>query len=454
MENSKQRLPFGFYVCALSFTFERLAYYAAKWGVAIFMVAQVAKGGLGLSQAEGALMSSWYVAFTYITPLIGGYIADRWVSPRLLVPLGEILMGLGYLCAWQAQGKGMILIMIVLLSIGTGFFKGNVSGINGRQFGADDTETLNRVFSYQYSFVNIGSFCGTTFLSLVGLKYGFRLMFLICGIFMFIDTAWWLIGQKSLGDAGKKPFKIDNREEKTEDEQKDVEPLTKNEKKRVTAIVIVTVFSGFFWLIWYMVYLPVYYQFGPKGQGGYGWADWSIGSKEMPTAWFDSENGLLCIILCLLAPILWKKLAERPQGDWSMWKKTAIGMLFLGLCTGMMVIGAIMSKEGKGEPVGIWIVILTGLFMTVGEVTFSPLGNSFISEYAPKKLLGFLMGVWPVAIFFAGLGYGPLYNWLAKFSFTKAYGAVTIVIVVGAIIMLAVDKKFMALISATDEDEE
>ena len=79
MENTKKKLPFGFYVCCLTFSFERLAYYAAKWGLSIFIVATAAHGGLGLDKSVGAAMSSNLVAFTYITPIIGGYIADRWM---------------------------------------------------------------------------------------------------------------------------------------------------------------------------------------------------------------------------------------------------------------------------------------------------------------------------------------------------------------------------------------
>ena len=212
MSNSK-KWPFGFYVCSLTFTFERLAYYAGKWGIGVFPVIAAAEGGLGLSTAEGAVLSSYFVAFTYITPVIGGFIADRWVAPRLLVPLGEILMGLAYLIAWKATGKGMLIACIVLLAVGTGFFKGNVSGINGRQFEDADESVLNQIFSVQYSFVNIGSFCGTTFLSLLATQYSFRVMFLACAAFMFIDCAWWFFGMRYLGDAGKKPFLHSNKEE-------------------------------------------------------------------------------------------------------------------------------------------------------------------------------------------------------------------------------------------------
>lgn len=183
-------------MCCLTFSFERLAYYAAKWGLAIFIAAKAVNGGLGLDKSVGAAMSSNLVAFTYITPIIGGYIADRWISPRILVPVGEILMGLGYLCAWratEANGIAMLWAMIILVSIGTGFFKGNVSGINGRLFPLADQDELDTVFNLQYMFVNIGSFCGTTFLSLVGKSAGYRTMFLVCGIFLFIDCVWWFV---------------------------------------------------------------------------------------------------------------------------------------------------------------------------------------------------------------------------------------------------------------------
>ena len=453
MANTKStKLPFGFFVCAMTFAFERLAYYAAKWGLAIFIVAEVANGGLGLDQTVGPLMSSNLVAFTYITPIIGGYVADRWVSPRLLVPIGEILMGLGYLCAWKANGIGMMWAMIILVAIGTGCFKGNVSGINGRLFPADDEAMLNEVFNYQYMFVNIGSFCGTSFLSLIAGIYGYRMLFLICGIFLFIDCAWWIFGMKSFGDAGKLPFKKDNRNAAAEDGAvaDDDAPLTKLEKNRVVAICIVTVFSGIFWLIWYMVYMPIYYEFGPVSEAGLGWANWNIGSFTMPTAWFDSANALLCIILCPIFAKFWIYMANRPKGDWGMFTKTAIGIIILGISTACMVVAAILSHQSAETPTGIWIILLVAVFMTVGEVVFSPLGNAFISKYAPKKLLGTLLGVWPLIIFFSGKLYGPLYNWLENFDFIKAYGAVTLIIIGCGVVMLLFTKKFDAMINGDD----
>lgn len=442
MENTKKKFPFGFYVCALTFSFERCAYYAAKWGLAVFIALEAANGGLGLDQATGAVMNSNLVAFTYITPIIGGYVADRWIAPRILVPVGEIMMALGWLCMAKATGIGMVWAAVILVAVGTGFFKGNVSGINGRLFPLADPDTLDTVFSLQYSFVNIGSFCGTTFLSLLATSVGFRQMFTVCAVMLIIDCVWWFFGMRFFGDAGKKPFLIDEREGGAASKEENNAPLTQLEKNRVIGICIVTVMSGIFWLWWYLIYMPVYYQFGPVEQAGMGWANWNIGSFQMPTAWFDSANGLLCILLCPVFAGIWAKLKQRPQGDWGMLKKTAVGILILGISLAAMVLAAFLCKEGEGQPVGIWIIFLTALAMTVGEVIFSPLGNSFISKYAPKKLLGTMLGVWPLIIFFSGKAYGPLYNWMNSFSFVKAYGVVALIVIGIAAVMLAFSNKF------------
>lgn len=450
MEKSKFKWPFGFYVCSLSFSFERCAYYTAKWLMVYFVVTEVAKGGLGLTKSDGALMSSFIVAFTYITPLIGGFIADRWVSPRLLVPLGEILMGLGYLCAWQADSKSMLYAMIALVSIGTGFFKGVLSGINGRQFPKADEDMLNSVFSVQYSFVNLGSFIGTTFLSLLAMNASPRLTFLVCGLLMFFNAAWWIFGQKFIAnDAGKVPFLVDNRVEKvdTKAKEKDTTPLTTMEKKRVAAILLCTLFSGVFWLIWYMVYLPIYFEFAPVEQGGLGWANWNIGNFQIPGAWFDSVNALVCIILGPVLAVVWAKMAARPKGDMSMFKKTAFGIILLGLAIVAMVVAGLLSGEGE-RTVGVWIIVVVALLISTGEMLFSPLGNSFINKFAPKKLLGTLLGVWPLIVFFAGLLYGPLYNWLGNFRFLYAYSGVAAVVLLCGIVLWVMSAQLDKLVVA------
>lgn len=437
---TKNKKPFGFYVCALGFTFERIAFYTAKYLLAIWIVTEVASGGLGLPDEKGVAMSAAFVAWTYITPIFGGYIADHWISPRICVPVGMILMGLGYLCTWKADSMGLVWAMIVLVSIGTGLFKGNLSGINGLLF--HDSDELDEAFSIQYSFVNVGSFIGTTFIAMLattglfGIKTSFNTVFLICAIFMFIDAAWFILNGKALGDAGKEPFKADQREFETVAKKDDTasDKLTSGDAKRIGAIVLVTLFSAIFWMVWYMAYMPAYYRFGwGDGSAYMNLANWYIGSFQVPTSWFDSMNALVCIALGPVLAAVWARMAKRPQGDISMFKKTALGIILVGVSYIVMVVADKIAMA-NGQCSFLWLALVS-LLMSLGEMIFSPLGNSFISKLAPAKVLGLLLGFWPIAVFIAQYIYPSLYAWLKTINFTVGYGGLAAVIIVLGIIL-------------------
>lgn len=437
METTNKR-PFGFYVCSFAFLFERFAFYSAKWLIAVFVVASVADGGLALSSADAAKMSANLVAFTYLAPLIGGYISDRHIGARYLVPVGMILMGVGYLIGWQASSAAMVNLMIVLVSIGTGLFKCQTNAITGRLF--DDPRQLDSAFSTQYSFVNFGSFFGTTILGVVAVTNGYSFCFLVCAIMMFLDAAWFIFGWRFLGETGKKPFKIDEHKDvdkhKKEEEAK---PLTPIEKKRVAAIILVSFFSIIFWVFWYLAYMPVYYYWG----GDTAAANWMIGNFEVPTAWFDSLNAFMCIALGPVLGGLWTKLAKRPKGDLSMFKKTALGMILLGLSYVIFAL-ADVTRGDNLAPLA-WIIAF-GVVLSLGEMVFSPLGNSFITKFAPPRLLTSMMSVWVLAVFFAGKSYGWLYEFTLKFEFAKAYFTIAAIAIISGVILWALDKTLNGLV--------
>ena len=441
METAKKKRPFGFYVCSLGFTFERCAFYTVKYLLAIWIATNAAGGGLGLTDAKAASMSALFVAFTYITPIFGRYIADYWLSPRICVIAGMILMGLGYLCTWQAHSTGLVWAMIILVSVGTGLFKGNLSGVNGLLF--EDKDELNTAFSIQYSFVNVGSFIGTTFIAILPATFGvsYNFVFLLCAIFLFVDAIWFAANSRSLGEAGKKPFKNDQRQFVDSNKKKDEanKPLTAGDKKRIAAIILVTLCSVVFWMVWYLAYMPAYYHFGwGDGADFLNHANWYIGSFQVPTAWFDSVNALTCIVLGPTLAMVWAKMAKRPQGDMSMFKKTALGIILVG-CAFVAMVAADFIR-GDGQASLIWIV-LVALLMSIGEMIFSPLGNSFITMLAPAKVLGLLLGFWPIAVFFANSIYPALYSYLKTVSFQAGYGVLAIVVIVIGIILWAFSGK-------------
>lgn len=188
-------------------------------------------------------------------------------------------------------------------------------------------------------------------------------------------------------------------------------------------------------MVWYLAYMPAYYYFGyGDGAGFLGRANWMVGNFKVPTAYFDSMNALTCIVLGPVLGRLWTKLAARPKGDISMFKKTALGMMLVGVSYVVMVIA---DKVGDGSTSIIWIVMVS-LLMSVGEMVFSPLGNSFITKLAPAKLMGMLLGFWPIAVFFSNMLYPKVYSFLKTdipSQFQLGYGILAAIVIVLGLIL-------------------
>ena len=437
---SKNKYPIGFYVCTSAYALERMAFYSAKWLIGIFIVAEVMKGGLGLTPADGAKMTANLVAFTYLTPILGGYVADRWMNPRLCVILGAIIMALGYVFGYGAAVKSapeLLVIMILLVSIGTGLYKGNIAGISGRLF--NDKNQLDSAFSIQYSIANMGSFLGTFIVSFIAYSIGFGKTFLVCALLLLLSTLWFYLGGKfTFGDVGKKPFEANENKTYTKKVSKEFRtPLTISDKRKIRAIILFSIFSIVFWIVWYLTYMPVLYHWGPDFDYA-NKANWMIGNFRVPSAWFDSLNSLCCIILGPVLAILWSKNAKSPKGDMSIFKKTSIGMMLLGFAFILMCTAEVVRGDGQANLM--WIVVV-GILISLGEMVFAPLGKSFISKFSPPRLLGLMMGVWPLARFIAGKTYGYLFEMLSNYSFAPAYGVVAIIVILCGLVIWKLDKK-------------
>ncbi|MBF0715398.1 peptide MFS transporter [Gemelliphila palaticanis] len=437
-----KRRPFSFYMCASTFSFERAAYYSAKWLLYIYLTTAIVQGGLGLSKEVAAGAQSWLVAATYLMPVLFGFIADKFVGARYLIPLGMFIMAAGYLVAGFVESYSAVITMVVLVSLGTGFFKANLAAVTGNLF--PKQEDKDAAYSIMYSFINVGSFVGTTAMGVLYVSlgtngaYGFMHCFKIAGALCLLGGVWFILGWKSLGDVGKYPFKQGIEEKKEIVEKR---PLEAYEKRRVGSIFLISGFSVIFWIFWYLTYLAVY-DYAPV------YVDLNFGGYEIPTAWFDSENALLCILLGPILAGVWTKLAKRPQGDMSLYKKLGLGLFLLG-ASFFMLIGAEVQR-GIGAPETakasiLWIVMF-GVLLSLGEMVFSPLGYSFVSKYSPKHILSSMVAVWVVATFLAGKLYGDIYSWTLTMDFFKVYLWIGIVLAVLGVILFIFDKKLASLV--------
>lgn len=441
--------PAGFYICSISLAMDRFAYYSAKWLIAVFVVASVASGGLGLTAADGAKMSANLVAFTYLAPLFGSYLSDNLVGARYLVPIGYVIAAIGFLFGWQAKSATGINIMIALVAIGTGLYKTQNQGITGRLF--DDKDQLDSAYTAQYSIHNIGTMVGTLIIGVLAGITGYRFCFVICSAVTLFNAIFYVWGWRYLGNVGKKPFKYEINDIPGEEEAKETDgsenrSLTGGEKKRILAIILLAAFSIIFWLFWYVAFMPVYYHWGGEG----GAAAWNILGFQVPTSWFDASLSLWCILLGPILSNLWNKKSKTPEGDWSIFQKVSVGMLFLGLGWALFAFAEI--SRGNSQ-VTLLPIVVFGLLISIGEMLFSPLGNSFISKYSPGKYLTVMLAVWNIAIFIASKSYGYLYEFTLNFDFGLVCIVMAAIVIISAFIIWALNDKLIQLVEPKGIDK-
>ncbi len=154
--------------------------------------------------------------------------------------------------------------------------------------------------------------------------------------------------------------------------------------------------------------------------------DWVVAGYQVPSTWFDAANSLFCVILGPVTAALWKKLAARPQGDMSLFRKTGLGIAIIGV--GYLFYAAIDIMRGGEKASVLWLIVFAFL-LTMGEMFFSPLGHSFISKYSPSRYLAVMMSVWGFATFIGAKSYGPVYGLLfgGKIEFKVACIGVAVV---------------------------
>ena len=284
---------------------------------------------------------------------------------------------------------------------------------------------------------------------------GFRQCFFVASIWCIVGLAWFVLNWKNLQGQGVKPFKyltdengnVIGSNEKKEDGKNDKQPLTKLERNRMIAIILVSALSVIFWLFYYqqdlalVIYMTDYVKM-------------SIGSFDIPPSWVTTTwNGLLCVVLGGVMAAIWKKLAERPQGDMNMFKKVALGFLFVGLAFGVMVVCELVRGVGADASVkaSVFWPFLFVTVITIGEMCFSPLRNAFVSKYAPKKYLSLLMGVIAISTFGANKLSPFVQAFIEKFDVFPVFVGITVIMLVFTALIFLANKKLNSLVEGKEE---
>ena len=437
--------PKGLFTLFFTEFWERFSYYGMRAILVFYMYYEVSKGGLGLEEGTALAIMSIYGSLVYMSGVIGGWLADRIFGTSKAVFYGGIFIMFGHIALSFPGSLSLFFVSMVLIVVGTGLLKPNVSTVVGEMYSENDTRR-DAAFSIFYMGINLGAFIAPLIVGSLMESKGFHWGFAAAAIGMFLGlVVFMLTKKKNLGLAGTY---VPN-------------PLNAREKKKyglivgavVVALAIIlgtTIPAGLFTLdvfinivgifgivvptIYFIVmyyspkttstersrvlaYIPLFISavmfWSIQEQGSTILAAYAdkrtqldfMGISISP-AWFQSLNPLFIILLAPIFAWLWVKLGDRQP---SIPKKFSFGLLFAGLSFLVILLPAQMGGEDSlVNP--LWLV-LSYFIVVLGELCLSPVGLSATTKLAPEAFSAQTMSLW----FLASAGAQALNAQLVRF---------------------------------------
>lgn len=427
---------------------ERFSYYGMRAILFLFMVAEVERGGFGLTPEIAGAIYGLYTAGVYLLALPGGWIADRLIGQKKAIWYGGIIIAAGHF-SMAIPSVQTFYLGLVLIVVGTGLLKPNISTIVGDLY-PDGGARRDAGFSIFYMGINIGAFLSPLVCGYLGEQVNWHYGFAAAGVGMVVGLIQFRLTGKYLGDIGDAPaLAADNPSADAASRKRlmnivagvtlaigafvalalfgvvPINPLvmvrfasaviigsalvyflyiflagglSAVERKRVGVIVILFFFSAMFW--------SGFEQAGSSlNLFAERFTDRVIFGWEMPASWLQSVNPLLIIALAPLFGMLWIRLAMK-QMEPSSPLKFGFGLLLLGLGFLIMVFASHVAVAG-GLASPIWL-ILVYLLHTSGELALSPVGLSTVTKLAPRRFVGQMMGIWFISISLGNLIAGKI----------------------------------------------
>lgn len=442
--------PTGLFVLFFTEMWERFSYYGMRALLTLFLVSSLADGGWEWTRAEAMELYGWYTGLVYLTPLLGGIIADKITGYRKAVLWGAIIMTLGHASmALEGITSNFFFLGLALMILGNGLFKPNISSMVGQLY-PDNSKKKDAAYTIFYMGINAGAFLGMLLCGYIGEKVGWHYGFGLAGIFMFFGALQFYFGQKIFGVIGQSAKESkDQAKNNLDDGSSDIEVPKHVERDRLIVIGILMVFSIFFWLsfeqaggsmsifaldytqrvltgtsattfIWIdailtifplMIVTYVLYSLGRKLFAKYPLTIiftaisfiiiWIIGiwkvqqefsreETEVAASWFQILNSFFIITFAAIFSRIWEKVWN-PSGP----IKFAMGLILVGVGFAALSYGSSEIPQGaRTASVSMVWLILAYFFHTMGELCLSPVGLSYVSKLSPKRLVGLIFGCW------------------------------------------------------------
>ncbi|WMN59219.1 peptide MFS transporter [Pseudoalteromonas xiamenensis] len=380
--------PKGLFLLFGTEMWERFGYYGMRAILVLYLVALTQDGGFGWTNADALSLYGTFTMAVYVTPLLGGWLADNVLGQRKAIIIGGFLMAAGHFIMGiphsmvAGHEENVFYLGLALLCCGNGLFKPNISTMVGDLY-ADGDKRRDGAFTIFYMGINLGGALGPLVAGYIASVAGWQAGFITAGVGMIISVILQMtLSQKYLGDIGRVPAAKLSQAMSSSNTK---EPLSKEEKDRIKVIFTMSVFSIIFWM-------------GFEQAGGLmnifanDYTNRMLMGFEVPASWFQSLNSIFIIVFAPIVAMIWLKLDKREPNSPV---KFAIALIFLalGFLTMMM---ALITEGGSGDSMQIsmmWLVLFY-LFHTLGELCLSPIGLSMVSKLAPLRLASMLMGIW------------------------------------------------------------
>lgn len=417
--------PKALYMLFMVEMWERFNYYGMRALLSLFMISTV----IGFSKATSSKIYGMFTALVYLTPVLGGYLADRYIGKRHSITIGAILMALGQFTLASYELINPILALgtgLTLIIIGNGFFKPNISTIVGELYEPNDTRR-DGGFTIFYMGINVGAFFAPFICGFLGEPtdpmnaleaYKWKYGFMAAGVGMVIGLVWYLVSQnKYLGHIGLHPVTKNDQDEDPEEKAKAEaakKPLTQDEWDKIKAIFTFVFFAIFFFAFFEQAGTSL--NFFAKEATNLTPVLPLIGQITLKASYFQAVNPIFVVLLAPLFAKLWLKMGTK---DPSIPSKFGWGLFLQGIGFTAIAIGAALY-QANGPVSAIWL-ILVYLFCTMGELCLSPVGLSMVTKLAPLKFMSLFMGVWLTASFFGNLLAGWLASYYESWSLTTLF---------------------------------
>lgn len=440
--------PKGLWVLFGTEMWERFNFYGMRTILTLFIV-----NALMMSEEKSSIIYGGFLGLCYLTPMLGGFIADRFLGNRICIILGGLLMATGQMFLFISAttfsanlelARTLLYVALGVIILGNGFFKPNISSMVSSLYPKEEKNKLDTAFTIFYMGINLGAFLGQWICPIIGDVlvdgvrdvYAFKWGYLAASIAMLIGTITFILLKNKyvVTPEGRAIGDLPSKNEANDYEEGESQKAVFTPKALSIAVacfiglcllfnfvvgqnIIYSVIyaSGIslaglimsdssltkiekdrIWVIYIVSFFIIFFWAAFEQAGSSltfiadNQTDRNFLGWEMPPSMVQIFNGIFVMMFAIPFSILWDKLRARGKEPISPFKQ-AIGLALIALS--YFIIAYNVKNLGTSGLLAVYWLVLLYLIQTFGELCLSPIGLSLVGKLSPKRFSSLLYGV-------------------------------------------------------------